>query len=109
MHQSTSLVKVRRGVAAAVLAIVVGTSCTATKPKPPVADVRPHPMTIHGDTRVDDYYWLKNRDSEDVLDYLRAENDYTNKMMRHTKRLQNTLYKEMKGRMKETDLSSSNP
>ena len=65
MHEAIWQVLARRGVLSAMLVVLVGTSCTTTKPVPPIADVRPHPMTIHGDTRVDDYYWLKNRESED--------------------------------------------
>ncbi len=73
--------------------------------KPPVAQVKPHEMTLFGDTRVDNYYWLRERGSAAVLDYLKAENAYTAEVMQHTKGLQQELYEEMKGRIKETDLS----
>jgi oligopeptidase B len=72
---------------------------------PPVAERRPHRLTIHGDTRVDEYYWLRDRDDPDVIRYLEAENAYTAAMMRHTGRLQEQLYCEMLGRIQETDLS----
>jgi oligopeptidase B len=70
-----------------------------------VADRRPHRLTIHGDTRVDEYYWLRDREDPAVLRYLEAENEYTAAMMRHTEGLQERLYREMVGRIQETDLS----
>lgn len=73
--------------------------------KPPVAQVKPHEMTLFGDSRVDNYYWLKERGSTAVLDYLKAENAYTTDIMRPTEELQEVLFNEMKGRIKETDLS----
>ena len=74
-------------------------------PGAPVADRRPHLLTIHGDTRVDEYYWLRNREDPAVIRHLEAENAYTAAMMRHTERLQEELYQEMLGRIRETDLS----
>lgn len=72
---------------------------------PPVAAKRPYDVTIHGDTRVDNYFWLRERDNPEVLEYLNAENDYTDAMMKHTEEFQEFLFQEMKGRIKETDLS----
>ena len=80
-------------------------SCAMFPTKPPIAAVHPHSTTIHGQTRVDDYHWLRERSSSEVIDYLKAENRYTEAQMRHTKKLQKTLYREMKSRIKETDLS----
>jgi len=74
-------------------------------PKPPVAQLKPHPITIFNDTRTDNYYWLRDRDSEEVLNYLKAENEYTSKVMAHTVDFQEQLFLEMKGRIKETDWS----
>ena len=74
-------------------------------PEPPVAERKPHRLSIHGDTRVDEYYWLRNREDPAVIRYLEAENAYTAAMMRHTERLQEQLYCEMVGRIQETDLS----
>jgi len=71
----------------------------------PLAPKRPHPITQHGETRVDNYYWLRNREDPEVLKYLRAESDYLEEVMGHTKPLQDVLYAEMKGRMMETDSS----
>lgn len=75
------------------------------QPTPPVAAIKPHKMTAHCHTRVDNYYWLRERDDPEVLAYLEAENDYTQAMMAHTKALQQKLYEEMVGRIQETDLT----
>ncbi|MFH1853664.1 MAG: hypothetical protein ABIA75_15110, partial [Candidatus Neomarinimicrobiota bacterium] len=72
---------------------------------PPVAEIRQYVMTLFGDTRIDNYYWLKERGSAAVLDYLNAENDYTAARMQPTAALQEELYLEMRGRIKETDLT----
>jgi oligopeptidase B len=69
----------------------------------PMAPKRPHPITQHGETRIDNYYWMRDRHDPEVLKYLHAESDYLEEVMGHTKPLQEMLYAEMKGRMKETD------
>jgi oligopeptidase B len=71
----------------------------------PTAPTRPHTIIQHGETRVDNYFWLRDRDDPEVLNYLRAESDYLEEVLGHTKSLQNMLYAEMKGRMMETDSS----
>lgn len=73
--------------------------------KPPVAEKIPKELTIHGQTRVDNYYWLKGRDNPGVVEYLKAENDYTQAVMKHTEQLQEKLYNEIVGRIKQTDMS----
>ena len=70
---------------------------------PPVADRIPVSTTLHGDTRVDDYAWLRDKSDARVIAYLNAENAYTDGMMRHTEPLQGELYTEMLGRIKEDD------
>ncbi|MDY6436369.1 MAG: S9 family peptidase [Bacteroidales bacterium] len=65
----------------------------------------PHEMTIHGHTRVDNYYWLKERENPEVIDYLKAENAYLEAMMKHTEPLQDQLFKEITGRIKQDDMS----
>lgn len=72
---------------------------------PPVAKVIPYADTVHGDIRIDDYAWLRERDNPEVIQYLNAENAYTDAMMKHTEVLQETLYHEMLARIKETDLT----
>jgi len=62
-------------------------------------------MTIHDDTRVDNYYWLNQREDQDVIDYLNEENNYTKSMLSHTEKFQQKLFEEIKGRIKQTDMS----
>jgi oligopeptidase B len=69
----------------------------------PTAPKRPYEITQHGQTRIDNYYWMRDRTDPEVLKYLHAENDYLEEIMGHTKSLQETLYAEMKERLKETD------
>jgi len=69
----------------------------------PTAPKRPYPITQHGQTRIDNYYWMRDRADPEVLKYLHAENDYLEEIMGHTKSLQETLYAEMRARIKETD------
>ncbi|MEM7186784.1 MAG: prolyl oligopeptidase family serine peptidase [Bacteroidota bacterium] len=71
----------------------------------PKADKIPKNLEMHGDVRVDNYYWLNDRDNEEVIDYLERENDYYNKMTAHTKDFQADLFEEMKSRIKEDDAS----
>jgi len=73
-------------------------------PRPPVAKAEPHQYSIHGETRVDNYHWLRQRGNPEVIEYLETENAYTEAVMAHTKPLQETLYQEMLGRIKETDV-----
>jgi oligopeptidase B len=70
---------------------------------PPFAAVRSQELTLHGHTRIDNYYWLRERDDPEVIAYLNAENAYTEASMAHTAVLQETLYQEMVGRIQETD------
>jgi oligopeptidase B len=72
---------------------------------PPVARVERRVHTLHGETRIDDYFWLRDRNDPEVIAYLEAENRYTGTLMKHTEALQEQLYHEMRGRIKETDLS----
>jgi len=71
----------------------------------PVAKKIPQKLEIHEDVRIDNYFWLKNRDSKDVLDYLNLENKYTEYVMKDTKKLQKQLYKELLSRIKEDDIT----
>jgi len=76
----------------------------------PIADIKPHNRSIHGDTVPDNYYWMidyfkKGPDSTKVVDYLKAENKYLDTMMSGTKDFQKKLFEEMKARIKEKDES----
>ena len=72
---------------------------------PPIADQKPYQHKIHDDIRMDHYYWLKERENPEVIDYLERENDYYQKSTKHLVPLQDELFKEMKGRIKEEDNS----
>ncbi|MDC9614448.1 S9 family peptidase [Xenorhabdus khoisanae] len=74
---------------------------------PPMATKQPHKMEDHGDTRVDNYYWLRDddRQNKNVIDYLTAENQYTGQMLKSGQELRETLYKEMTDRMNKEDQS----
>ena len=72
---------------------------------PPKAAIHPHEMTIHGHTRVDNYYWLNERENPEVVAYLEAENQYVDACLKHTEPLQEQLFKEITGRIKQDDNS----
>ena len=76
-----------------------------TLPTPPAARRDTQTTTLHGHTLPDDYGWLRNKESEEVLGYLRAENAYTDAVMAPTQLLQETLYNEMLSHIKQTDVS----
>ena len=65
----------------------------------------PHKLYIHQDVRIDNYYWLNDKENPDVIKYLEDENAYTAKELSSTEALQEDLYKEMKSRIKEEDQS----
>ena len=72
---------------------------------PPVARTVPRIEVVHGETRLDPYHWLRDKNDPEVIAYLEAENRHTESVMRHTQVLQERLYQEMRARIKETDLS----
>ncbi|KAF2519204.1 S9 family peptidase [Flavobacterium salilacus subsp. salilacus] len=72
---------------------------------PPTAAIHPKQLEKHGDVRIDNYYWLNERENPEVIDYLNKENEYYQKMTEHTKKFREDLYEEMKGRIKEDDSS----
>lgn len=73
--------------------------------QPPAAKKVKKELTTHGHTRIDNYYWLNKREDPEVISYLEAENIYTAGMLQHTRELQEKLFEEMKGRMKQNDKS----
>lgn len=89
------------------------TACTSTEKeiklpdvKPPVAKIEPYEIVSkHGHKRIDNYYWLKNREDTAVINYLKAENAYLDTMMAHTKAFQEKLFNELRSRIKEDDSS----
>ena len=72
---------------------------------PPVANKIPKELEKFGEVRIDNYFWLKDRENPEVIDYLKKENAYYKKMTAHTKEFQKELFEEMKGRIKEDDES----
>ncbi len=73
--------------------------------EPPIAKKQAKELTIHGHTRIDNYYWLRNREDSGVIAYLEAENAYRETVMKDTEELQAKLYDEIVGRIKQTDMS----
>ncbi|RZK82086.1 MAG: S9 family peptidase [Pedobacter sp.] len=78
--------------------------------KPPIAEIKPTTRILHGDTVIDNYYWMidyfkKGPDSNKVVEYLTAENKYLDTMVSGTKDFRDDLFKELKGRIKEKDES----
>ena len=87
---------------------LIFTSCTQNMNElklPPTCDKQPHTLTIHNDERIDNYYWLNDRENPKVIDYLKNENEYTSHELRGTEKLQEDLYKELKNRIKKDDSS----
>ncbi|SIR15424.1 oligopeptidase B Serine peptidase. MEROPS family S09A [Aeromonas sp. RU39B] len=80
---------------------------TMTQPQPPQAARHPHVLEMHGDRRIDNYYWLRDDQRQDpaVLDYLNAENAYTDAVLAPQKALRETLYQEMVARIPQQDES----
>jgi oligopeptidase B len=76
-----------------------------TLPTPPKAAIIPKTLEKHGHTRTDNYYWLNEKENPEVIDYLNKENEYYQQATAHTKDFQNTLFDEMKARIKEDDAS----
>ena len=92
----------------AAICLIFATACNSNKetmPRPPVAKKIPTNLEKHGDVRVDNYYWLNDRENPEVIDYLNQENDYYDEVTKHTKDFQNNLFEEMKSRIKEDDTS----
>src|SRR5689334_5092223 len=92
--------------AARILAILAMTlPVTSSSATPPVAERHPHPVSLHGETLPDDYFWLRDKKNPKVIEYLDAENAYTDSMTAGDHALRETLYGEMLARIKQTDLS----
>ncbi|HEX9530822.1 MAG TPA: S9 family peptidase [Acidimicrobiales bacterium] len=77
----------------------------AVTDRPPRAAKRPHALVAHGDERIDEWYWLRDRDDPEVTAHLEAENDFTAAQMAGTKDLQRQLFEEIVGHVQETDLT----
>ena len=73
--------------------------------KPPVAEIIPKLDIMQDEQRTDNYFWLRDKSNPKVIEYLEAENRYTEAVMKHTEPFQEQLYQELLGRIKETDLT----
>ena len=91
-------------------------ACMNQSKTPPDASMKPFELTMHNDTRIDNYYWMRLTDeqknaktydsqTQEVVDYIDDENNYTQSNLSHTKKLQKTLYNEMVSRIKKDDES----
>jgi oligopeptidase B len=94
-----------RFIAAAAVVVFALIMAASQKVSPPIAKVVPHRLDAHGHVRTDDYYWLKEREDPEVIGYLKAENEYLDKVMKHTEELQHELFEEITGRIKKDDTS----
>ena len=79
------------------------------RPTPPQAPRRPHVLRNHGDERVDDWYWLRDRDDPAVIAHLEAENAYAEAVLAPVAPLRDRIYEEIRGRVQETDESAPVP
>ncbi len=80
-------------------------SCADKNANPPIAKKIAKELSIHGDTRIDDYFWLNERENPEVIKYLEDENEYTKTILKPTEGFREDLFNEMKSRIKETDES----
>ena len=83
-------------------------ACSGEKPSSltPAPEKRPVTLELHGDSRVDNYFWLRERENPEVISYLEAENAYTEQALSPYKGLQDGLVDEMKARMKQDEESA---
>jgi oligopeptidase B len=88
-----------------ILALVVSCQPHMNKPIPPKAAIKPHTFTEHGQTRTDNYFWLKEREKPEVIAYLNAENTYCDEILASVKPREEILFNELKARVKENDES----
>jgi len=75
------------------------------KKNTPICKKKPELLSIHNQQRIDDYYWLNDRENPEVINYLNSENSYTDSQMKNTESFQKTLFNELKSRIKEEDQS----
>lgn len=85
------------------LTLIASAGLSLAQSEPPVANKVPKDVTVHGDRRIDDYFWLRERDKPEVMAYLKAEADYTAQFYKPLAGLQDKLYAELVGRIKQAD------
>ncbi|MFO7617838.1 MAG: S9 family peptidase [Bacteroidales bacterium] len=94
------------------MTLIVNSACDRPSPRrqsdfpaPPRAAQVEKELEVHGQVRMDPYYWLNQRENPEVIAYLTAENEYLNRVMENTAALQDTIYEEIVGRIKPDDTS----
>jgi oligopeptidase B len=108
--------KINPKILAAILFVISGMICLdgatrahadgpTTPPQPPMAEKKPKITKIHGETIIDDFFWLREKTNPQVMEYLKAEDSYSESMMKPTTALQEKLYKEMLSHIKQTDVN----
>ncbi|MGH7567113.1 MAG: oligopeptidase B, partial [Gemmatimonadota bacterium] len=85
--------------------LALATTAVAQQSQPPVARTEATRLELHGDVRMDEYYWLRERENPEVIEYLEAENAYTDAMTAHLEGLRENLFEEIKRRIKQDDSS----
>ncbi len=90
---------------AARYAVYITTAGVDTSPAPPIAKQQPAKLTLHGDTRIDNYYWLQDENDQEVKKYLDAENEYTQAIMQESQALQDEIHAELLQHIQETYVS----
>lgn len=86
-----------------IIALALLSACEKESMSPPTVEKKPQELEIHGDVRVDDYYWLRERENPEVITYLEAENDYVEASLADSAGLRERLFDEMRSRIKEDD------
>ncbi len=89
----------------AAIILILAACTTKEKIMPPVAKKVAKELTTHGDTRLDNYYWMNDREAPEVIAHLEAENAYKDAVMKHTESLQKSLFDEIKSKIKQEDES----
>src|SRR5215472_3010399 len=88
-----------------IASLLVSVCLAQTTVIPPVAKCVEHRDVRHGETIIDNYYWLREKSNPEVIDYLKSENAYTDEKTKDLKPFEESLYKEILGHIKQTDLS----
>ena len=109
---SRNLCLVFAGAGCCLLPLFIGCTPTAVTStsnmaRSPIAERQPHVTTVHGVTLVDDYFWMREKGNPKVMEHLKAEDAYTDAVMKPTAALQDALFREMLGHLKQTDDSVS--
>lgn len=98
-------VMTKRILPALALLLTISRVCADQQPEPPMLEKKPEKLVTHGDVRIDNYFWLNQRDNPEVIAWLEAENAYADEVMAPLQELRTTLFEELKSRIKQVDVS----